>query len=307
MTTTAMVLVAYRSAAYLEQGLEPLVRDPSVGDVVVVDNSSDPATAEVVARYGDRVRYVDPGANLGFATGCNLGYRSTTDPVVTFLNPDVLLTREVGELVDRCAAERTAVLAGGLLSMPDDPRLANGRHAVTPLRELQRAVLGAGSSVVAVPAGTGTVEVEQVDGAFLMAPRPFLDALGGFDERFELYFEDVDLCDRARAAGRVLVDTRPYGTHAHGGSARTVAAVSFCVFRVSRTRYFAKRWGKPGAAAAVLITVAETLARTVTRQPEGGRLRMRALRLVVREFAAPGSVQVLSGRPEGAACPSQSS
>jgi N-acetylglucosaminyl-diphospho-decaprenol L-rhamnosyltransferase len=296
VTTTAMVLVAFRSAAYLEQGLPPVVGDPCVGDVVVVDNSSDPATAEVVARFGDRVRYVDPGANLGFAAACNLGYRSTSDPVVTFLNPDVLLDREVGELVGRCAAERTAVVAGGLTFEPGDVELANARRAVSPLRELQRAVLGAGSSVVTVPAGTSTVAVEQVDGAFLMAPRPFLESLGGFDERFELYFEDVDLCDRARAAGRVLLDTRPYGTHAHGASSRTVAGVSYCVFRVSRVRYFAKRWGVPGAVAAVLITVAEVLVRTVTRQPEGRRVRLRSLGLAVRELAVPGSVRVLSDR-----------
>jgi N-acetylglucosaminyl-diphospho-decaprenol L-rhamnosyltransferase len=296
VTRTAMVLVAYRSAAYLEQGLPPVVADPCVGEVVVVDNSSDPATAEVVARFGDRVRYVDPGANLGFAAACNLGYRSTSDAVVTFLNPDVLLTREVGELVARCAAERTAVLAGGLTFATGDAELANVRRAVSPVRELQRAVLGAGSSVVTVPAGTSVVPAEQVDGAFLMAPRPFLDALGGFDERFELYFEDVDLCDRARGAGRVLLDTRPYGTHAHGASSRTVAGTSFCVFRVSRVRYFAKRWGVPGAAGAVLITVAEVLVRTLTRQPEGWRVRWRALRLALRELTRPGSVQVLSDR-----------
>lgn len=291
-----MVLVAYRSAAYLEQGLPPVVADPCVGDVVVVDNSSDPATAEVVARFGDRVRYIDPGANLGFATACNLGYRATTDPVVTFLNPDVLLDRGVGELVARCAAERTAVVGGGLTFVPGEAELANARRAVTPLRELKRAVLGAESSVVPLRAGTSVIPVEQVDGAFLMAPRPFLDALGGFDERFELYFEDVDLCDRARAAGQVLLDTRPYGTHAHGASSRTVAGPSFCVFRVSRARYFAKRWGVAGALGAVLIGLAEVLVRTLTRQPEGWPVRWRALRLTVRELARPGSVRVLSER-----------
>ena len=64
--------------------------------------------------------------------------------------------------------------------------------------------------------------------------KPQAKLMSGFDERFELYFEDVDLCDRARAAGRVLLDTRAYGTHAHGASSRTVARPSYCVFRVSR-------------------------------------------------------------------------
>jgi N-acetylglucosaminyl-diphospho-decaprenol L-rhamnosyltransferase len=141
---------------------------------------------------------------------------------------------------------------------------------------------------------SGTVPVPQVDGAFLMADRSFLELLGGFDERFELYFEDVDICDRARVHGRVLLDTRRFGSHAGGGSSRTVAAVSYCVFRVSRVRYFAKRGGRPAALAAVLIALAEVVARTVTRMPEGWRVRTRGLWLSAREAWRPGTVEVLS-------------
>jgi hypothetical protein len=52
----------------------------------------------------------------------------------------------------------------------------------------------------------------------------------------------------------------------------------------------------PGAVAAGLITVAEVLVRTLTRQPEGRQVRLRSLGLAVRELAGPGSVRVLSGR-----------
>jgi hypothetical protein len=267
--------------------------DPHVGDIVVVDNSSDPATADVVGRTGGRVRYVDPGANLGFATGCNLGYRLTGDPVVTFLNPDVVLERQVGDLVKACLTDPSLVVAGGLASTSEDV-LLNARRPVTARGELRRAVLGSRASLDRLPFGTTTTSVAQVDGAFLMGARTFLDALGGFDERFELYFEDVDLCDRARERGRVVMDTRRYGTHAAGASSRTVAAPSYCVFRVSRVRYFAARAGVPGAVTAVVITVVELVVRTLTRQPEGWRARLRALRLAGEELLRPGRVRVLS-------------
>jgi N-acetylglucosaminyl-diphospho-decaprenol L-rhamnosyltransferase len=294
MTRTSVVVVAFRSAAYLEQGLPRVMADPDVGDVVVVDNSSDPRTAEVVERTAGRVRYVDPGANLGFATACNLGYRSTGDPVVTFLNPDVLLDRGLGDLVKACLADRSVVVGGGLAGGPAETALGNARRRVTLWTELHRAVLGARASLDRRPFGTGMTPVAQVDGAFLMAARTFLDALDGFDERFELYFEDVDLCDRARAGGQVLMDTQRYGTHAGGASSRTVAAPSYCVFRVSRIRYFAARAGVLGAAAAVAITAVEVIVRTLTRQPEGVSVRLRALRLAGRELVRPGSVGVLS-------------
>jgi hypothetical protein len=293
MTTTSVVVVAYRSCGDLEIGLPPLLQDPSVGDVVVVDNSRDPATAQLVARSDGRVRYVDPGGNLGFAKACNLGARSTKDPVVTFLNPDVLLVRGLGELVEACSADGTSILAGGLTAGPEDDVLGNARRPVTLPRELGRAVLGSRASVDHLPRGSTTTAVAQVDGAFLMGRRDFLDALGGFDERFELYFEDVDLCDRARARGAVTMDTRRYGIHAGGASSRRVAAASYCVFRVSRIRYFRKRAGLPGALGALLVTTLEALVRSATRQPEGLAVRLRALRLAGQEVRRPGSVQVL--------------
>jgi N-acetylglucosaminyl-diphospho-decaprenol L-rhamnosyltransferase len=295
MTRTSVVIVAFRSAAYLERGLPPLLADPAVGDVVVVDNSSDPATAAVAAAAGSRVQYVDPGANLGFARGCNLGARASRDPVVTFLNPDVLLERSLADLVEACCAQGDVLLGGGLGHDADDGPLGNARHRVTLAREVARATRGARSSSQAVAPGTATVPVDQIDGAFIMATRAFLDRLGGYDERFELYFEDVDLCDRARAAGRVRLDTHRYGSHAAGASSRTVAGPSYCVFRVSRIRYFAKRQGPAGAWAAVAVAVLEIVVRTLTRQPEGMRIRLRALRLSVREARRPGSVRLLGG------------
>jgi N-acetylglucosaminyl-diphospho-decaprenol L-rhamnosyltransferase len=293
VTRTSVVVVAFRSAEHLEHGLPPVMADPDVGDIVVVDNSSDPATAEVVRRTGGRVHYIDPGANLGFARACNLGYRATGDPVVTFLNPDVVLERGVGELVKACSADASVVVAGGLAS-GDDRVLLNARYRVTLWNELRRAVLGARASFDPQPFGTATTPVAQVDGAFLMSARTFLDELGGFDERFELYFEDVDICDRARDRGHVLIDTRRYGTHAGGASSRTVAAASYCVFRVSRIRYFAARGGTLGAAVAVAITAVEVVVRTLTRQPEGWSVRLRSLRLAGRELVRPGTVKVLS-------------
>lgn len=296
MTRTAVVIVAYRSSTDLENGLPALIADPSVGDVVVVDNSSDPATAAVVARLGGPVRYVDPGGNIGFARACNLGMRLTAGSVVTFLNPDVLLVRPLTDLVRTCAEGGPMILGGGLTEGLADGVLGNVRHRVTWGRELGRGLLGSRASAVSVPVGSTTTVVEQVDGALLTCRRDVLEEWGGFDERFELYFEDVDLCDRARSAGAVVMDTRRYGIHVGGASARTAVAASYCVFRISRIRYLAKRGGRLGATVGLGITAVELLARTVTRQPEGDRARWRTLLLALREVLRPGSVGVLTIR-----------
>jgi N-acetylglucosaminyl-diphospho-decaprenol L-rhamnosyltransferase len=294
MSRTSVIVVAFRSAGHLERGLPAVIGDPSVGDVVVVDNSSDSATANLIAETNGRVQYVDPGSNLGFARACNLGASLTRDPVVTFLNPDVLLERGIGDLVEYCYAGDRMLLAGGLTSCLEGGVVGNARRAVTLAGEVGRAMLGSGATLHRLAPGSTTTDVAQVDGAFLMGKREFLVELGGFDERFELYFEDVDLCERARAQGYVFIDTRVFGTHAGGGSSKQIAEASYCAFRVSRIRYFFKKARLRGALAALLITLVETVVRSATLQPEGWRARLRALRLAAQEVKRPGSVQVLS-------------
>ena len=295
MTRTSVVVVAYRSRDHLARGLPTLLDDPSVGDVVVVDNSSDPGTADLVGALAGRARYVDPGANLGFARACNLGAAHTTDPVLTFLNPDVVLGRSLNELVLTClAAGPTAVVAGGLTDGRPGAVTGNSRRRVTPLVELGRAALGARVSTAGVPPGEGLVSVDQVDGALLVLTRESHTRLGGFDEQFELYYEDVELCARARVGGRVLLDTRVWGTHAAGASSRTAVSPSYLVFRVSRTRYLRLAFGRSGVLLGLVCVVVELVSRSVARQPEGRATRLRALRLVVRESRHPGSVRVLS-------------
>jgi N-acetylglucosaminyl-diphospho-decaprenol L-rhamnosyltransferase len=286
-------VVAFRSAAYLEQGLPRVMADPDVGDVVVVDNSSDPRTAEVVERTAGRVRYVDPGANLGFATACNLGYRSTDDPVVTFLNPDVLLDRGLGDLVKACLADGSVVVGGGLAGGPAETALGNARRRVTLWTELHRAVLGARASLDRRPFGTGMTPVAQVDGAFLMAARTFLDALDGFDERFELYLRTWTSATVHAPAVR--------SSWTSSGTAPTPAVRALGRSPPPRTASSASpgsaispRAGVLGAAAAVAITAVEVIVRTLTRQPEGVSVRLRALRLAGHELVRPGSVRVLS-------------
>ncbi|MGY1698675.1 glycosyltransferase family 2 protein [Geodermatophilus sp. SYSU D00766] len=289
---TSVVIVAYRSAGSLSAALEPLLHDNAVGEIIVVDNSAEREAERIVHGTAGRVAYVAPPRNLGFAGACEFGLQSTSDPVVTFLNADVVLTRGIAPLVALCA-NGGVVASGGLRRSPDASHLSNARHRVTLWLETKRATLGSSVSLNRLAVADSIDEVAQVDGAFLMVARNHYQRLGGFDQRFELYFEDVDFCERARASGRVLLDRRAYGVHEGGGSSSQVSEVAYCVFRVSRLRYARKRFGLTGALIVCMITIIESVVRGVTRQGEGGKTRRTAFRLVVRELNIPQSVTVL--------------
>jgi GT2 family glycosyltransferase len=296
MAELAVVVVAYRSADTLQACLAGILADP-VATVVVVDNSGDPATARLCAapELASRVSYVDPGANLGYARAANLGLSRRGDAhTVAVVNPDVRLTRTLTDLL-RAARPGPREVVAGRLTSPAHPDAVNARPATTPGRELAKAIRG--SRAYRLP-GLATPDgdvrpVDQLDGALLVLGAAHWAELGGFDERFELYYEDVDLCARAEGSCR-LVNT-VWGEHIGGHSFRRSAGAAYAALRISRVRY-ARKWWHPrrlAVAAVLAITLAEYAARSLTLCPEGQSVRNRTLGMTLAELHRPGSQWVL--------------
>jgi N-acetylglucosaminyl-diphospho-decaprenol L-rhamnosyltransferase len=166
-------------------------------------------------------------ANRGLAAANNLGAAQGSAPYVLFCNPDVRL-----EIDDLPRLQKHLHELGGLVA----PRLVsengtsqgNGRSFPTPVAQLanrlpvDRGRLGRLKHDYAAPRLDGEVaEVDWLVGACIAMSRADLDALGGWDERYFLYFEDTDLCLRARRAGMgVAVLTPLTWTHSWASSSR---------------------------------------------------------------------------------------
>lgn len=140
------------------------------------------------------------------------------------------------------------------------------------------------------------LDVGQVDGALLGISVDHFNALRGFDEQFELYYEDVDICLRAAAIGGCVYVSEEWGIHVGGASSASVSALAYSVARVSRVRFLRKHYGVSRAVRMATIAVAllELAARTATGQPEGLRVRSDSVRSQLAELTRPGSVQVLA-------------
>jgi GT2 family glycosyltransferase len=299
--TVGAVVVAYNSEALLAGCVTSIAADPRVTSIVVVDNSSSHAARNVVESLDlaqGLVTYVDPGRNLGFARGCNLGAESTR-PVshLAFVNPDVRLTRPLSDLADHVDSSGSAVMAGLLVS-PTTGVASNTRALVSWRQEFAKAVVGSrayvGSSVQPSEEAEPR-DVGQVDGALLVVAAETFEKLTGFDERFELYYEDVDLCARAHSIGRVTVVPQAWGEHVGGASSASASAVSYSLSRISRIRYFRKAYGSGASTAFGLLTLGfvEFLVRSLTRQGEGQRARRASFAQQRAELRSPGSIRLL--------------
>jgi N-acetylglucosaminyl-diphospho-decaprenol L-rhamnosyltransferase len=196
--------------------------------VVVADNASSDGTADAMRdRFGGRVDVVACGRNLGFGAAANLGAAHVPDAAwVLVLNGDTELTPgALAALVAAGDAHAEAAVLGPAVAGADggprdsvrgDPTRLALLHQHTALRFLR---VGARAfERYRHPAPGGAAEV--VLGAAMLVRGTDFRALGGFDPRYFLYFEEADLCRRARAAGRsVRFVAEASVRHAGGASA----------------------------------------------------------------------------------------
>lgn len=210
--TLAIVIVSYNVRDDLARCLTSLRAGLGAvsSAIVVVDNRSHDRTLEWLREAWPGVTALDAGANLGFAAANNLGLRATSSELVLLLNPDTevpadAVPRLVAALIDDPGA---AAVGPRLVDAADRPELSFG-PMVSPWGEFtQRRLMRAyeaGASWAVHRVASETLRAGDrawVSGACLLARRADLEAVGGFDERYFMYYEDVDLCAAWRARGR---------------------------------------------------------------------------------------------------------
>jgi N-acetylglucosaminyl-diphospho-decaprenol L-rhamnosyltransferase len=194
----AVVVVCHDSAGDLGATLPALTAQLQAGDeLVVVDNASADGTAEAARALAPAATVIETGANLGFAGGCNTGARASRAPLLLFLNPDAVPAPGCIEALRACEQRRPGWGAWQALVT-----MAAGRLVNTAGNEVHYLGFGwAGRCGEPVTVAAEPTEVGFASGAALVVRRVAWDAAGGFDDRYFMYGEDLDLCLRLRLAG----------------------------------------------------------------------------------------------------------
>ncbi|MDP9345677.1 MAG: glycosyltransferase family 2 protein [Actinomycetota bacterium] len=195
----AVVVVCHQSAAALGPTLRALGEQLRGGDeLVVVDNASTDASVDATRAAAPDATVIETGANLGFASGCHIGVRATTAPLLLLLNPDALPAPGCLEALRACAAQRPSWGAWqALVTMAGGDLINTAGNVVHYLGFGWAGRCGEPVAIV----GSAPTEVGFASGAALVVRREAWDAVGGFDERYFMYGEDLDLSLRLRLAG----------------------------------------------------------------------------------------------------------
>jgi GT2 family glycosyltransferase len=227
-TRMDVAIVNFNAREHLRACLASVERDAS-SDVLVVDVSSSDGSTEMVHSAFPWARLV-VCANRGYGAAANRALAETSSDYVLLLNSDTVLQRgSIRALCQYLAATRRAGVVGPRLVNPDGsvqpscyPFLTpvNALLVLTLLNELIGAVPFVRERHLPTSSHEHAGAVPWVKGAALAIRREAFDAVGGFDESYFMYAEDLDLCYRLQGASWEVHFT-PAATVVHTGGAST--------------------------------------------------------------------------------------
>lgn len=310
MTTpdVSVIIVNYNAGAELRLALQS-VADDLAGinwEALVVDNASSDGSYDAVGQFAPRARLLRNVENVGFARGVNQALAATSAPLVLIMNPDCRLGPAAFQVLKRelLSAERCAIVGPRILN-PDgtpqgnargDPGMLTGvfgrssflRRVLPSLPVSRRNVVDRGDA----SGRTGSVPVDWLSGACMLARRDALDAVHGFDERYFLYWEDADLCRRLRARGyHVRYVPEATAIHRVGHSSRSLRAPAIKAFHDSAYLYYATHVAPASAVRRRLAQALLTTRRWVLTQLSQDRSRYREVTEVAEKTGSHGGAE----------------
>ncbi|WP_309606771.1 glycosyltransferase family 2 protein [Phenylobacterium sp.] len=277
----SVVMVVYMTGEALAESVASVLRDPLADQLVIVDNGSalaDSAALRALAGRDARVVLLAGHGNIGFARGANLGARRARGDILVFLNPDAFLQPGcLAALASEIEDRPSPCIVGGRVLNPDRTEQRGARRGeITPmsalmsLSTLSRLVPGWRRYEVhwedeAVP--ETAVFTPTISGACFGMRRADFDSVRGFDEKYFLHVEDVDLCWRVRRQGGMVL-FHPGAEVIHLGHTSQTSPLKVEFHKgVGLARYFRKRaegvWQQLGALLLSPLVIGAAVARPV--------------------------------------------
>jgi len=223
----SVIVVAADSGPELRECVRRILGCSLPLELILVDNASRdgvPPAIERAHQHDARLKVIYSHRNLGFGPAVNLGAKQAHGHAVLILNPDCLPSEDdLRRLLALQAARPKAGLIGAVVCDADGrPDPASWRRDPLLRRSLNTMLGRQGEKVqMEQQIPSEVVEAEAISGALMLMTREMFQRLGGFDEKYFLHCEDLDLCRRVRDIGyQVLLAGDVRVAHGKGGSSR---------------------------------------------------------------------------------------
>lgn len=237
-------IVNYNSREYLGACFNSIGKALLPGkelQVILINNDTEPLDAlEIKKNTAFEVEVVEVGKNLGFGKAHNLGFKKAKGELVLFLNPDTRVSENaIVELAEILEKNPDVGITGPLL-VGDGGTIENEHCGAkkTPFSIIKAKIVRRKFSRF-----SEATKVEWLSGGAMMVRKDLFSELGGFDENYFMYYEDVDFCLRARGRNvRVIVNPRAKVFHS-GGKSYKDSKEKKKHYYVSQVYYLRKNFG----------------------------------------------------------------
>ncbi len=238
----SFIILNYHSEKYLPRCISSLEKNAAgfKYEIILVNNNPEELELAFTSPF---IQILNTFSNIGFARGCNLGASIATGKILFFLNPDTqLLGSTLATKLSLFDNEAIGIIAPSLLTETGLPQPWRAGQAITPFSTILQNLCLKKNSLFTPK--NPTTELAWVSGAALLIKKDLFEKIGGFDEKFFMYFEDVDLCRRISQLGKkIILLTEPKVLHYGGGSAENNQLQKQHYYR-SQAYYFEKHFGK---------------------------------------------------------------
>lgn len=238
----SIIIPSFNTKELLKQCLRSVTRDQQsatskkpttdhrllVTEIIVVDNGSTDGSAEMMEKLIEKnelIKLIKNNKNLGFAKAVNQGIRKAQGKYLLLLNSDIVVQKDaLRAMIDFAETHSLVGAIGGKLFNPDGSIQASVYHFPSVVRAIKEFWLNQEHTYQKyAPQAKGPAAVEAVIGAAMLIPRKIFEKVGFFDERYFMYFEDLDYCRRVKKAGykTYYLPTAKF-IHRHGASGRAM-------------------------------------------------------------------------------------
>jgi GT2 family glycosyltransferase len=266
----SVIIINFKTPDYTFECVQSIFDNvPAIGfEVIVVDNGSEDGSLEWIREAFPQVLCIQTGANLGFSKANNLGIHNARGEYVLLLNSDTkILDQSLDRLLEYLSSHPQAGVVG--------PRQVDGEGKLqlswgsfpTLVSELFRKLIHYRLSINDLKVRdyleekyAGPTQVDWVSGSCLLARKKALLEAGFLDERFFMYFEDIDLCRRIQNAGwQIHYNSDWTILHYGGASAKKNILHVLVEYRKSQLYFTRKYYGWKGVTVLKMLLLCKSL------------------------------------------------
>ncbi|RPH98701.1 MAG: glycosyltransferase family 2 protein [Calditrichaeota bacterium] len=220
----SVIIVSWNTRALTLAAIDSVFRqnDPDV-EVIVIDNASGDDSVSQIQRCFPQVRLIVNDRNRGFAAANNIGMHAAKGELFLLLNSDAeLISPRLFDVVRGKFAGRPDIAAiGGKLIFPSGRVQAMGRTFLSLKSVIKEQLLFASMCPQNAGRRRHPLVVDYIDGAFMAVRRQVFEKIGGFDERYFMFAEDMEWCRRMKNSGwKIVVLPELVIRHYHGAAAK---------------------------------------------------------------------------------------